>query len=460
VKKIGIVGTGYVGLVTGACLADFGNQVVCVDVVEEKIRLLRQGKVPFFEPGLEELVARNLSRNRLSFSTSLAETVAGCEVLFIAVGTPSGTEGEADLRQVEEVARGIGRAMNGYKAIVTKSTVPTGTGAQVAKWIREAQPKPTEFDVVSNPEFLREGSAIEDFMRPDRIIIGASSERGRDAVAEVYKPLFLLETPIVHTDVPTAEMIKYASNAFLATKISFVNEIAQLCDRVGADVATVSKAMGLDKRIGGKFLHAGAGYGGSCFPKDTLALVGIGERAGVEMRIVKAAIEANRRQRDYVVEKARRAGGAPAGGAIAGGSLAAGSLAGKSVAVLGLAFKPSTDDIRDAPAITVIEALLADGAKVRAFDPVAMDGARKLLPGVHFATDAYDAASGADLLILMTEWNEFRELDLPRLAKLMRSAVVVDARNVYPLDRMREHGFRYYSIGRRDVDASAEGGPK
>jgi UDPglucose 6-dehydrogenase len=437
VKKIGVVGTGYVGLVTGACLADFGNSVVCVDVVEEKIRLLAQGRVPFFEPGLEELVARNLARHRLSFTTSLDKAVASAEILFIAVGTPSGSEGEADLRYVEEVARGIGRAMTAYKAIVTKSTVPTGTGALVARWIRESQPRPIDFDVVSNPEFLREGSAIEDFMRPDRIILGASTERGRDVVAEIYKPLYLLDTPLVSTDVPTAEMIKYASNAFLATKISFVNEVAQLCDQVGADVATVAKAMGLDKRIGAKFLHAGAGYGGSCFPKDTLALAGIGERAGVPMRIVKAVIETNRAQRDYVLAKVRRA---------------AGSLSGKTVALLGLAFKPNTDDIRDAPAITLARALVAEGAAVRAYDPVAMDAARALLSGVHFAVDAYDAAAGADLLVLMTEWNEFRELDFPRLKSTLRSAAMVDARNVYPLERMREHGFRYYSVGRRDVE--------
>ncbi len=441
-KKIGVVGTGYVGLVTGACLADFGNQVVCVDVVEEKIRLLEQGKIPFFEPGLEELVVRNVSRRRLSFTTSLEEAVAASEILMIAVGTPAGSTGEADLRYVEEVARGIGRTMDAYRVVVTKSTVPTGTGALVAKWIRESQSRPIDFDVVSNPEFLREGSAIEDFLRPDRIIVGASSERGRKMVAEMYKPLYLLETPIVDTDVPTAEMIKYASNAFLATKISFMNEVARVCDRVGADVAAVAKGMGLDKRIGGKFLHAGAGYGGSCFPKDTLALAGIGDRAGVEMRIVKSVIEANQIQREYVFEKVRAA---------------LGSLRGKTVAVLGIAFKPNTDDIREAPAIAVIERLLAEGAAVRAYDPVAMDGARKALPSVTFGTDAYDAAAGADLLLLMTEWNEFRELDFPRLRGLLKAPVMVDARNVYPLERMAEHGFRYTSIGRRDVAPGAGG---
>jgi UDPglucose 6-dehydrogenase len=442
VKKIGVVGTGYVGLVTGTCLADFGNQVVCVDVVEEKIRLLERGKVPFFEPGLEELVARNVSRGRLSFTTSLERAVKESEILLIAVGTPTGSAGEADLRYVEEVARGIGRAMTSYKVIVTKSTVPTGTGALVARWIRESQARPIEFDVVSNPEFLREGSAIEDFLRPDRIIVGASSERGRRMVAEMYKPLYLLETPIVDTDVPTAEMIKYASNAFLATKVSFMNEVARLCDLVGADVTTVARGMGLDKRIGGKFLHAGAGYGGSCFPKDTLALAGIGERAGVEMRIVKAVIEANRIQRDYVLEKVRAA---------------IGPVRGKTVAVLGLAFKPNTDDIREAPAIAVIERLLAEGAAVRAYDPVAMEGARKVLPNAAYVTDPYDAATGADLLLLMTEWNEFRELDFPRLRGLLKEPVMVDARNVYPLERMAEHGFRYTSIGRRDVAPRAGG---
>jgi UDPglucose 6-dehydrogenase len=439
VKKIGIVGTGYVGLVTGACIADFGNKVVCVDIDEQKVNALRAGKVPFFEPGLAELVARNASGKRLSFTTSLAEAVRGAEVLFIAVGTPSGSAGEADLKYVEEVARGVGRAMDGYRVIVTKSTVPTGTGALVARWIRESQAKPIEFDVVSNPEFLREGSAIEDFMRPDRIIIGASSERARDLVSEIYKPLYLLETTIVNTDVATAEMIKYASNAFLATKISFVNEIARLCDRVGADVSTVARAMGLDKRIGPKFLHAGAGYGGSCFPKDTLALAGIGERAGEEMRIVKAVIETNARQRDYVLAKVRAALGKPKG---------------KTVAVLGIAFKPNTDDIREAPAIALMEALAREGASVRAFDPVAMQAAAAVVPGAYYAFDPYDAASGADLLLLVTEWNEFRELDFPRLRGLLKSPTMVDARNVYPLEKMQTLGFDYFSVGRPDVLAA------
>ncbi|MFN0149863.1 MAG: UDP-glucose dehydrogenase family protein [bacterium] len=435
-KKIGIVGTGYVGLVTGACVADFGNQVICVDIDEAKVRSLREGKVPFFEPGLAELVSRNVSRNRLSFTSSLAEAVAASEILMIAVGTPTGSAGEADLKYVEEVARGIGRAMTGYRVIVTKSTVPTGTGALVAQWIRESQPRPIDFDVASNPEFLREGSAIEDFMRPDRIIIGASSERALEMVAEMYKPLYLIETTIVQTDVPTAEMIKYASNAFLATKISFINEMARLCDKVGADVSIVAKSMGLDKRIGPKFLHAGAGYGGSCFPKDTLALAGIGERHGEAMQIVKAVIDVNKSQRDYVFAKVTEA---------------VGSLKGKTVAVLGIAFKPNTDDIREAPAIEIIERILASGGSVRAFDPVAMQVATAVLPTITYASDPYDAASGADLLLVMTEWNEFRELDLPRLRGLLRAPVIVDARNVYTLERMQEAGFRYLSVGRRNV---------
>ena len=435
-KKIGIVGTGYVGLVTGACIADFGNQVTCVDIDEAKVRSLREGKVPFFEPGLAELVARNVSGNRLSFTSSLAEAVAASEILMIAVGTPSGSDGEADLKYVEEVARAIGKAMNGYKVIVTKSTVPTGTGARVAEWIRASQPRPIEFDVVSNPEFLREGSAIEDFMRPDRIIIGASSERAREMLAEMYKPLYLIETTIVQTDVPTAEMIKYASNAFLATKISFINEMARLCDKVGADVTIVAKSMGLDKRIGPKFLHAGAGYGGSCFPKDTQALAGIGDRHGEEMRIVKAVIDANERQRDYVFAKLESA---------------IGSLGGKTIAVLGIAFKPNTDDIREAPAVAIIRRILESGGSVRAFDPVAMPAAAAILSDVYFAHDPYDAAKGADALLIMTEWNEFRELDLPRVRSLLKSAIVVDSRNVYALDKMRDAGFRYLSVGRRDV---------
>jgi UDPglucose 6-dehydrogenase len=436
VKKIGIVGTGYVGLVTGACIADFGNQVICVDIDEAKVRSLREGRVPFFEPGLAELVARNVSGNRLSFTSSLAEAVAASEILMIAVGTPSGSDGEADLKYVEEVARSIGKAMNGYKVIVTKSTVPTGTGARVAEWIRASQPKPIEFDVVSNPEFLREGSAIEDFMRPDRIIIGASSERAREMLAEMYKPLYLIETTIVQTDVPTAEMIKYASNAFLATKISFINEMARLCDKVGADVTIVAKSMGLDKRIGPKFLHAGAGYGGSCFPKDTQALAGIGDRHGEEMRIVKAVIDVNERQRDYVFAKLESA---------------VGSLRGKTIAVLGIAFKPNTDDIREAPAVAIIKRLLDEGAVVRAYDPVAMPAAAALIPNVYFAHDPYDAATTADALLIMTEWNEFRELDLPRLRSLLKGAVVVDARNVYAPDKMRDGGFTYLSVGRPAV---------
>ena len=435
-KKIGIVGTGYVGLVTGACIADFGNQVVCVDIDEAKVRSLREGKVPFFEPGLAELVARNVAGNRLSFTSSLAEAVAAAEILMIAVGTPSGSDGEADLKYVEEVARGIGKAMKGYKVIVTKSTVPTGTGARVGEWIRASQPQPIEFDVVSNPEFLREGSAIEDFMRPDRIIIGANSERAREMLAEMYKPLYLIETTIVQTDVPTAEMIKYASNAFLATKISFINEMARLCDKVGADVTIVAKSMGLDKRIGPKFLHAGAGYGGSCFPKDTQALAGIGERNGERMSIVKAVIDVNERQRDYVFGKLERA---------------LGSLNGKTIAMLGIAFKPNTDDIREAPAIAIIERILKNGGSVRAFDPVAMPAAASVVPDVYFAADPYDAAKGADALLIMTEWNEFRELDLPRVSSLLNNALVVDARNVYALEKMRDEGFRYLSVGRRDV---------
>ena len=355
---------------------------------------------------------------------------------MIAVGTPSGSDGEADLKYVEEVARAIGKAMNGYKVIVTKSTVPTGTGARVAEWIRASQPRPIEFDVVSNPEFLREGSAIEDFMRPDRIVIGASSERAGEMLAEMYKPLYLIETTIVQTDVPTAEMIKYASNAFLATKISFINEMARLCDKVGADVTIVAKSHGARQADRAEVPARGRGLWRLVLSERHAGAGGVGDRHGEEMRIVKAVIDANERQRDYVFAKLKSA---------------IGSLEGKTIAVLGIAFKPNTDDIREAPAVAIIRRILESGGSVRAFDPVAMPAAAAILSDVYFAHDPYDAAKGADALLIMTEWNEFRELDLPRVRTLLKSAVVVDARNVYALEKMRDSGFTYLSVGRPAV---------
>jgi UDPglucose 6-dehydrogenase len=433
-KKICVVGTGYVGLVTGTCLADFGNRVVCVDVDAEKIDLLRKGQVPFYEPGLEEMVRRNASGGRLLFSMSLEEGVCASEVIFIAVGTPSDEAGNADLSFVKNVAAEIGRSMDGYKVIVTKSTVPTGTGALVAGIVRGNQKAPHEFDVVSNPEFLREGSAIQDFMRPDRIIVGTDSPRALAVISEVYEPLYLLETPIVKTNVATAEMIKYASNAFLATKISFVNEIADVCEKVGADVNVVAVAMGLDGRIGPKFLHAGAGFGGSCFPKDTRALIQIAEGAGVEPRITRAVVEVNELRRGRMAEKIRTAAG--------------GSLKGKRVGMLGLAFKPNTDDVREAPALGVIRILREEGAEVRAFDPVAGPNAAREIPDLRLVDSILEAAAGGDVLVVMTEWNEFRELDFKAIRGAMAKPVLVDCRNVYEPRKVRESGFTYYSVGR------------
>jgi UDPglucose 6-dehydrogenase len=433
-KKICVVGTGYVGLVTGTCLADFGNRVLCVDVDEEKIRLLREGQVPFYEPGLEEMVRRNISGGRLLFTRSIEEGVRDSEVLFIAVGTPSDDAGNADLTYVKEVAAEIGRSMNAYKVIVTKSTVPTGTGALVAEIVRGNQKAKHEFDVVSNPEFLREGSAIQDFMRPDRIIVGTDSPRAAEIISEVYEPLYLLDTPIVKTSVATAEMIKYASNAFLATKISFINEIANVCERVGADVNTVAVGMGLDGRIGPKFLHAGAGFGGSCFPKDTRALIQIAEKAGVEPLITRAVVEVNERRRGEMAAKVRQAAG--------------GSLEGKRIGVLGLAFKPNTDDVRESPALDVIRILRGEGADVRAFDPVAGPNARKEIPNLALAGSVLETVKGADVLVVMTEWNEFRELDFAGIRSAMAKPVLVDCRNVYEPRKVRDAGFAYFSVGR------------
>ncbi len=432
--NICMVGVGYVGLVTGTCFAEFGINVVCVDKVTDKISMLRRGKVPIYEPGLEEMVAKNMREGRLSFTTDLEEGVRDALVIFIAVGTPQGDDGAADLKYVEEVAKSIGQTMTEYKVVVTKSTVPVGTGQKVEAIIKAHQKEPIDFDVVSNPEFLREGSAIEDFMRPNRVVVGAESERAQAIMRDLYAPLYLIETPFVVTNVKTAEMIKYASNAFLATKISFINEMANICDRVGADVNMVAKGMGLDQRIGPKFLHAGPGFGGSCFPKDTEAIAHIAREHGYEFKIVDAVMAVNRRQREIMAEKIVAA--------------LDGSVQGKTVACLGLTFKPNTDDMRESPSLTILPRLMKQGATVRAYDPAGLAEADHMMPELVACENAYQAAEGADCLVIMTEWNQFRNLDWQRLAETMRGRVVVDLRNVYKPDRVRAAGFTYVSVGR------------
>jgi UDPglucose 6-dehydrogenase len=430
---ISVIGTGYVGLVTGACFAEFGLNVTCMDTDARRIGKLEKGDVPFYEPGLTELVAKGLRDHRLTFTTDIAQAVDQALVIFIAVGTPSRSDGSADLSCVEEVGRGIAAHMSGYKVITTKSTVPVGTGEKLRDVIKTNQRHPVRFDIVSNPEFLREGSAIEDFMRPNRVVIGADSAEAIAIMRDLYRPLYLIETPFIITDIPTAEMIKYASNAFLATKVSFINEIANLCEKVGADVQVVAKAMGLDHRIGSKFLHAGPGFGGSCFPKDVAALIETGDRLGSEMRIAKAAAAVNQRQKLIMVEKIRRA---------------LGDLQGKTVGVLGLSFKPNTNDLREAPALTIIGELLKAGCAVRAYDPAALEDGSRLLPAITPCTDAYDAAKGSDALVIMTEWNQFRNLDFERLKAALRQPILIDLRNVYEPDRVAGMGFRYISVGR------------
>ncbi|MFO0707959.1 MAG: UDP-glucose/GDP-mannose dehydrogenase family protein [Nitrospira sp.] len=431
--NISVIGTGYVGLVTGACFAEFGVNVTCMDNDATRIARLEKGEVPFFEPGITELVAKGIKEGRLSFTTDIAKAVDKALVIFIAVGTPPKSDGSADLSFVEEVGRGIAQNMTGYKVIVTKSTVPVGTGERLRDVIKKTQKTPIRFDIVSNPEFLREGSAIEDFMRPNRVVIGADSDQAVAIMKDLYRPLYLIETPIVVTDVPTAEMIKYASNAFLAVKISFINEMATVCEKVGANVQMVAKGMGLDHRIGNKFLHAGPGFGGSCFPKDLAALVQTGERVGYPFQIAGAAAKVNHEQHLRMVTKIREA---------------CGGLKGKTLGVLGLSFKPNTNDMREAPSLTILPALMKEGATVRAYDPVAMEEASKLLPGMIACKDTYEVADQADGLIIMTEWNQFRNLDFDRLKQTMRTKLLLDLRNVYDSERVVVHGFRHISVGR------------
>lgn len=432
--RVAMIGTGYVGLVSGACFSEFGHNVICVDKDDAKIAGLHKGKMPIYEPGLEDLVANNVKADRLTFTTDLATALKGVSAVFIAVGTPSRRgDGHADLSYVYAAAEEIAHAMDGYTVIVTKSTVPVGTGREVERIIREVRPD-AEFDIVSNPEFLREGSAISDFMRPDRVVIGTASERARDVMRDLYRPLYLIETPIVFTSRQSSELIKYAANTFLAAKISFINEIADLCEKVDADVHDVAKGIGLDGRIGKKFLHAGPGYGGSCFPKDTRALVSTARDAGSPLTIIETVIAVNEaRKKKMAVRVANAIGG---------------DLNGKKVAVLGLTFKPNTDDMRESPSLDIVPAIQELGADVFAYDPEGMKEAKHMLADVNWCENAYETMSDADALVIITEWNEFRALDLERVKSLMRNPVLVDLRNIYEPSEMTENGFQYHSIGR------------
>jgi UDPglucose 6-dehydrogenase len=453
-NTVSIIGTGYVGLVSGTCLSEFGMQVTCMDVDQDKIDRLKQGQIPIYEPGLDVLVEKNYKAGRIKFTTDIKEAVDNSTTIFIAVGTPPKEDGSADLQYVLAVARAIAENMNSYKVIVDKSTVPVGTGQkvkQVIKEVLEQRGLDIDFDVVSNPEFLREGSAVRDFMHPDRVVIGGESEKAKNIMRNIYNVLYLIDTPFVFTSIETAELIKYASNAFLATKITFINEIANLCDKIGADVHHVAKAMGLDGRIGKFFLHAGPGYGGSCFPKDTKALVNIAKEVDVNMSLVDAVVNANEKQKVYMVEKIARK---------------MGDLKGKTFGVLGLAFKPETDDMREAPAITIIQELLANGATVRVYDPIAMENAKRfafdevastksteLNDSQHkvqmvYCNDEYDAAIGTDAMIIVTEWNQFRSLDLVKIKDLMHDNYFFDFRNVYDRNEVEELGFVYEGVGR------------
>ena len=432
--NICVVGIGYVGLVTGVCFAEFGLRVTCVDRGQSKIDQLNQGKVPIFEPGLGELINKHLGEGRLSFTTDIREGVRNALVIFIAVGTPPDEEGGADLTYVEEVAKSIGQTMNGYKVVVTKSTVPVGTGKLVEAIIKQNQTEPWPFDVASNPEFLREGSAIEDFMRHNRVVIGAESDQAIAILKDLYNPLYLIETPLVITDVATAEMIKYASNAFLATKISFINEMATICERVGADVHLVAKGMGLDGRISSKFLHPGPGFGGSCFPKDTKAISQIAKQHGYEFRIVDAVIKVNEERPGMMIDKIVAALG--------------GEVKDRVIGILGLTFKPNTDDMRESPTIPIIGGLQKRGAKIQAYDPAGMEQAKSFLQDVDYRQDLYEVAEGADALVLATEWNQFRNIDWERVKELLKRLVVIDLRNIYEPKRLRALGFQYTSVGR------------
>ncbi len=446
--QISVIGTGYVGLVTGTCLADFGLQVTCVDKDGSKIELLNSGKVPIYEPNLESLISKNVADGRLSFSTNLKRAVGQSQIIFIAVGTPSKNDGSADLSQVEEVAGEIACSLNDYKVIVNKCTVPVGTARKLKQIIanslssvitenakkKQSHSKPAPFDIISNPEFLREGSAVYDFTHPDKIVIGYETERARQIMQEIYRPLYLLDAPFIFTTLETAEMIKYACNTFLATKISFINEIANLCDRVGADVHQVAGAMGMDGRISPKFLHPGPGFGGSCFPKDTRALLSTAKDHSYDFKLLKAVGEVNERQRQIVVAKIEKA---------------LGNLNGKNIAILGLAFKQNTDDIRESPALDIIKMLLQKGAQIRCFDPMAMGNTGKIFSALTYCADEYETAQNSDALVILTEWNQFRNLNLPKIKKLLNNPILLDMRNLYEPDKVRKIGFTYIGMGRR-----------
>jgi len=430
---IAVIGTGYVGLVTGACFAEFGVEVTCVDVDESKIERLKNGIIPIYEPGLDKIVEKNAADGRLHFTTDIASAVKEALVVFLAVGTPPKEDGSPDMSYYQQAAKDIAESINGYKVLVTKSTVPVGTGKWLRQFVSENLKTDTNFGVASNPEFLREGAAIQDFMRPDRVVIGSNEAEAIEVMKELYRPLYLIETPIVITSLEAAELIKYAANAFLATKITFINEIANLCDAIGCDVHDVARGIGMDNRIGRKFLHPGPGYGGSCFPKDTRALTTVADQFGVETRIVDAVIDANERQRDAMIPKIEKL---------------VGNLSGKRIGVLGLSFKPETDDMRESPAIDIINTLVERGASVIAFDPVAMEEAKHVLPNIEYAHDEYDAITGADALVIVTEWNQFRALDMDRVKSLLKAPKVADLRNIYEPADMRELGFEYVGVGR------------
>ena len=431
---IAVIGTGYVGLVTGACFAEFGVDVTCVDVDESKIARLKQGEIPIYEPGLDQIVEKNVKAGRLHFTTDIAEGVKNAEVVFLAVGTPPKADGSPDMSYYRQAAKDVAEAMDDYKVLVTKSTVPVGTGKWLKEFVTENLKSPLEFGVASNPEFLREGAAISDFMRPDRVVIGSNEPRAIEVMKELYRPLYLIETPIVITSLEAAELIKYAANAFLATKITFINEIANLCDAIGCDVHDVARGMGMDNRIGRKFLHPGPGYGGSCFPKDTRALTTVADQFDVETLIVDAVIEANERQRLAMIPKIEK--------------LVGDDLNGKQIGVLGLSFKPETDDMRESPAIDIVHTLIERGAKVRAFDPVAMKEAREYINGIEYADDEYAAIKDADVLVIVTEWNQFRALDMEKVKSLLKAPKIADLRNIYEPEDMRELGFEYVGVGR------------
>src|SRR5215203_5772111 len=430
---IAVIGTGYVGLVTGACFAEFGVEVTCVDVDEKKIEGLKNNIMPIYEPGLDTIVEKNYKAGRLHFTTDIKSAVEQALVVFLAVGTPPKEDGSPDMSYYQQAAKDIAGAMNGYKVLVTKSTVPVGTGKWLRGFVTENLKTKTNFGVASNPEFLREGAAIDDFMRPDRVVIGSNEETSVAIMKDLYRPLYLIETPVVITSLESAELIKYAANAFLATKITFINEVANLCDAIGCDVHDVARGIGMDNRIGRKFLHPGPGYGGSCFPKDTRALTTVADQFGVETRIVDAVIEANERQRDAMLPKIEKL---------------VGDLKGTKIAVLGLSFKPETDDMRESPAIDIVHAMIKRGATVRAFDPVAMDEAKHFLNGIEYATDEYDAIDGADALVIITEWNQFRALDMEKVKQLLKAPKIADLRNIYEPADMRELGFEYVGVGR------------